>query len=120
MEIEIGTAEVEIVLVSYEKVGEAAEVGMLDKVKEQGTCARVTPKAGVEIAAELKNELVAHVGDRPVARLDKIQFSDALPKTRSGKIMRRLMKSLLTGKELGDLSTIEEEASVDDEIRKAV
>ena len=49
-------------MVSHEKVGEAAQVSMPDKVKEQGTCARVTPKAGAEIAAALKNELVAHVG----------------------------------------------------------
>jgi len=94
---------VESALVSHGKVGEAAQVGMPDKVKEQGTCARVTPKAGAEIAAELKNELVAHVRGGIGLFLGRTKFNSPTfcPRQEVAKIMRGVMKSLLTGKELG-------------------
>jgi len=106
----IGTAEVESALVSHEKVAEAAVVGMPHEVKGQGIYAFVTLKVGVEKSDALKKELVAHVRKEigPIASPDKIQFADGLPKTRSGKIMRRILNRIAAGntKELGDTSTL--------------
>jgi acetyl-CoA synthetase len=106
----IGTAEVESALVSHEKVAEAAVVGMPHEIKGQGIYAFVTLKAGIEESDELKKELVAHVRKEigPIATPDKIQFNDALPKTRSGKIMRRILTKIAggNGKDLGDVSTL--------------
>jgi len=106
----IGTAEVESALVSHDKVAEAAVVGMPHEVKGQGIYAFVTLKVGVEKGDALKKELVAHVRKEigPIATPDKIQFADSLPKTRSGKIMRRILTKIAAGntKELGDTSTL--------------
>lgn len=106
----IGTAEVESALVSHEKVAEAAVVGMPHEIKGQGIYAYVTLKTGVEKSEELKKALVTHVRKEigPIATPDKIQFADALPKTRSGKIMRRILTKIAggDGKELGDTSTL--------------
>jgi len=106
----LGTAEVESALVSHEKVAEAAVVGMPHEVKGQGIYAFVTLKVGVEKSDALKKELVAHVRKEigPIASPDKIQFADGLPKTRSGKIMRRILNRIAAGntKELGDTSTL--------------
>ena len=106
----LGTAEVESALVSHEKVAEAAVVGMPHEVKGQGIYAFVTLKVGVEKNDALKKELVAHVRKEigPIASPDKIQFADSLPKTRSGKIMRRILNKIAAGntKELGDTSTL--------------
>jgi acetyl-CoA synthetase len=106
----IGTAEVESALVSHEKVAEAAVVGMPHEVKGQGIYAFVTLKLGVEKSEALKKELVTHVRKEigPIASPDKIQFADGLPKTRSGKIMRRILNKIAAGntKELGDTSTL--------------
>jgi acetyl-CoA synthetase len=106
----IGTAEVESALVSYPKVAEAAIVGMPHEIKGQGLYAYVTLKAGVPKSEELKKELIAHVRKEigPIATPDKIQFADALPKTRSGKIMRRILTKIAEGKvdDLGDTSTL--------------
>jgi len=106
----LGTAEVESALVSHPKVAEAAVVGMPHEIKGQGIYAFVTPKVGVTPSEELKKELVAHVRKQigPIATPDKIQFADALPKTRSGKIMRRILKKIASGdiKELGDTTTL--------------
>ena len=106
----IGTAEVESALVSHDKVAEAAVVGMPHEIKGQGIYAYVTLKAGVEKSEELKKALVTHVRKEigPIATPDKIQFADALPKTRSGKIMRRILTKIAAGdiEQLGDTSTL--------------
>ena len=106
----IGTAEVESALVSHEKVAEAAVVGMPHDLKGQGIYAYVTLNAGVEKSDALKKELVTHVRKEigPIASPDKIQFADGLPKTRSGKIMRRILTKIAAGNinELGDTSTL--------------
>ncbi len=106
----IGTAEVESALVSHEKVAEAAVVGMPHDLKGQGIYAYVTLNAGIEKSDALKKELVTHVRKEigPIASPDKIQFADALPKTRSGKIMRRILTKIAAGNinELGDTSTL--------------
>jgi len=106
----LGTAEVESALVSHELVAEAAVVGMPHDIKGQGIYAFVTLKTGVEKSDALKKELVTHVRKEigPIAAPDKIQFADGLPKTRSGKIMRRILTKIAAGKtdELGDTSTL--------------
>jgi acetyl-CoA synthetase len=106
----IGTAEVESALVSHPSVAEAAVVGMPHEIKGQGIYAFVTLKAGIAKAEDLKKILVAHVRKEigPIAMPDKIQFTDGLPKTRSGKIMRRILKKIASGdvRELGDTTTL--------------
>ncbi len=106
----IGTAEVESALVSHDKVVEAAVVGIPHDIKGQGIYAFVTLMANVQKSDELKKELVAHVRKEigPIATPDKIQFADALPKTRSGKIMRRILAKIGAGDvdNLGDISTL--------------
>ena len=112
----IGTAEVESALVSHDKVVEAAVVGMPHDIKGQGIYAFVTLMANVEKSDELKKELVAYVRKEigPIATPDKIQFADALPKTRSGKIMRRILAKIGAGDvdNLGDTSTLADPAVV--------
>lgn len=106
----IGTAEVESALVSHPAVAEAAVVGMPHEIKGQGIYAFVTLKAGEVKSEELKKTLIAHVRKEigPIATPDKIQFTDALPKTRSGKIMRRILKKIAAGdiRDLGDTTTL--------------
>ncbi len=113
----IGTAEVESALVSYPSVAEAAVVGMPHAIKGEGIYAYVTLKAGVNGSDELKKELVAHVRKviGPIASPDKIQFTDALPKTRSGKIMRRILVKIAAGDtgNLGDVTTLADPGVVD-------
>jgi acetyl-CoA synthetase len=107
----IGTAEIESALVSHPAVAEAAAVGRPDDLKGQALCVFVTLKAGQKAGAELKEALGAHV-DREIgkfARPDTIRFTDSLPKTRSGKIMRRLLKDIAAGGETkGDTTTLED------------
>jgi acetyl-CoA synthetase len=118
----IGTAEVESALVSYESVAEAAVVGMPHDIKGQGIYAFVTLKVGAGKSDALKKELVAHVRKEigPIASPDKIQFADALPKTRSGKIMRRILTKIAAGdiKNLGDTSTLADPSVVEILIRE--
>jgi acetyl-CoA synthetase len=106
----IGTAEVESALVSHPSVAEAAVVGMPHDIKGQGIYAFVTVKTGQTKSDELKKALVAHVRKEigPIATPDKLQFADGLPKTRSGKIMRRILKKIASGEigELGDTTTL--------------
>jgi len=106
----IGTAEVESALVSHRSVAEAAVIGIAHEVKGQGIYAFVTLKAGLKGTEDLRKELLAHVRKviGPIATPDKLQFADALPKTRSGKIMRRILRKIAEGKieELGDTSTL--------------
>jgi len=106
----IGTAEVESALVSHPSVAEAAVIGIPHDVKGQGIYAFVTLKTGIKAGEEMRKELLAHVRKAigPIATPDKLQFADALPKTRSGKIMRRILRKIAEGRieELGDTSTL--------------
>ncbi len=107
----IGTAEVESALVSHPKVAEAAVVGRPDDLKGQALVAFVTLKTGTKADPSLRDELRAHVGKEigPVAKPDDIRFAEGLPKTRSGKIMRRLLKQVASGNEIkGDTTTLED------------
>jgi acetyl-CoA synthetase len=107
----IGTAEVESALVSNHKVAEAAVVGRPDDLKGQALVAFVTVKTGVVFTPDLRDELRNHVAKEigPVAKPDDIRFAEALPKTRSGKIMRRLLKQIAAGVEIkGDTTTLED------------
>jgi len=117
----IGTVEVENALVSHPAVVEAAVTGVPDELRGEIASAFVVLRAGFEPSDELKKELITHVRKEmgAIVVMKDIGFLKMLPKTRSGKIMRRVIKALLTGKDLGDLATIEEEASVE-EIREAV
>lgn len=106
----LGSMEIESSLVSHPSVAEAAVVGKPDPVKGEAIKAFVTVKKGVVADEALKAALCLHVRETigPIAVPDEIEFSDALPKTRSGKIMRRLLKARETGEQAGDLSTLEE------------
>ena len=107
----IGTAEVESALVSHTAVAEAAVVGRADDVKGFAVVAFVTLISGEIPSQKLREELRVHVGDEvgAVARPDEIRFAGALPKTRSGKIMRRLLKQIAAGTEItGDTTTLED------------
>jgi acetyl-CoA synthetase len=107
----LGTMEVESALVSHPKVAEAAVVGRPDELKGQALCAFVTVAAGVMPSEALRQELREHVVHEigAIARPDDIRFADALPKTRSGKIMRRLLRDIAAGQAtLGDTTTLED------------
>src|SRR5680860_236443 len=112
----LGTMEVESALVSHEKVAEAAVVGRPDEIKGQGIVAYVTLEDGnaqsEELRAELRQHVVKEIG--AIARPDEIRFAESLPKTRSGKIMRRLLRDVASGQELtGDISTLEDRTVVE-------
>jgi acetyl-CoA synthetase len=115
----IGTAEVESALVSHEYVSEAAVVGMPHEIKGQGIYAYVTLKAEYEDGdhEEIKKALIAHTRKEigPIATPDVIHFTPALPKTRSGKIMRRILRKIAEGTSdsLGDTSTLADPSVVD-------
>lgn len=117
----IGTIEIENALISHPAVAESGVSGVPDELKGEVACAFVVLKTGFEPSEELKKELIQHVRKvmGPIVVIRDIQFVKMLPKTRSGKIMRRVMKKLWTGEDLGDLSTIEDGASVD-EIKEAI
>ena len=112
----MGTAEVESALVAHPKVSEAAVVGYPHDIKGQGIYAYVTVMAGVEPSEELRKELVAWVRKEigPIASPDLIQFAPGLPKTRSGKIMRRILRKIAENEygALGDTSTLADPAVV--------
>lgn len=114
----MGTAEVESALVSHDTVSEAAVVGYPHDLKGQGIYCYVTLMAGLEGSDELRKELVTHVRKEigPIASPDKIQFAPGLPKTRSGKIMRRILRKIAEDDfgSLGDTSTLADPAVVDD------
>jgi acetyl-CoA synthetase len=106
----LGTAEIESALVGHTSVAEAAVVGMPHHIKGQGIYAYVTLKSGIEESDVLRKELVAHVRKEigPIATPEVIQFTDGLPKTRSGKIMRRILRKIAAGEieDFGDTSTL--------------
>jgi acetyl-CoA synthetase len=117
----LGTAEVESALVAHEKVSEAAVVGCPHEIKGQGIYAYVTLMAGASGDGELRKELVAFVRREigPIATPDHIQFAPGLPKTRSGKIMRRILRKIAEDDfgALGDTSTLADPSVVDDLIK---
>ena len=104
----IGTMEVESALVSHPAVAEAAVIGITDEIKGQAIAAFVTPRLGTDANDRLNRELREHVGEKigPIARPDKIFFTSELPKTRSAKIMRRLLRDIAEGRVLGDTTTL--------------
>jgi acetyl-CoA synthetase len=114
----MGTAEVESALVAHAKVAEAAVVGFPHDIKGQGIYAYVTLKTGVEPTDALKKELIAWVRREigPIASPDAIQWAPGLPKTRSGKIMRRILRKIAANETegLGDTSTLADPAVVDE------
>jgi acetyl-CoA synthetase len=107
----LGTMEVESALVAHPKVAEAAVVGRPDDLKGQAICAFVTLEMGHKVSEELRQEIRQWVAKEigALARPDDVRFTDALPKTRSGKIMRRLLRELAsTGEVKGDTTTLED------------
>jgi acetyl-CoA synthetase len=113
----IGTAEVESALVSHPKVAEAAVVGFPHDIKGQGIYAYVTLVAGETPSDALMKELIAHVRKEigPIATPDHLQWAPGLPKTRSGKIMRRILRKIAENvpEQLGDISTLADPSVVD-------
>jgi acetyl-CoA synthetase len=118
----LGTAEVESALVSHESVAEAAVVGFPHEIKGEGIYVYVTLKEGIQPTDELKKILIGHVRAAigPIASPDKLQFAPGLPKTRSGKIMRRILRKIAWGQvdELGDTSTLADPAVVEDLVKE--
>ena len=107
----LGTAEVESALVSHPSVAEAAAVGRPDELKGQALVVFVTVKSGITPSEALKEELRNHVGKEigSIAKPDTVRFAASLPKTRSGKIMRRILKEIASGREVkGDTTTLED------------
>jgi acetyl-CoA synthetase len=106
----IATADVESALVSHKACGEAGVCGVPDEIKGEAIVAYVVLRSGFQESEELAARLVAHVRRElgPIATPSAIRFTAKLPKTRSGKIMRRLLKAQETGQELGDVTTLEE------------
>src|SRR6201996_3716874 len=119
----MGTAEVESALVGHKDVAEAAVVGYPHDIKGQGIYAYVTLKAGVQASDALNDELKKVVGHEigPIAKPAGIQFAPGLPKTRSGKIMRRILRKIAEGdtSSLGDTSTLADPSVVDDLVKNA-
>jgi acetyl-CoA synthetase len=117
----LGTAELENALVSHEAVAEAAVVGFPHDIKGEGIYAYVTVKTGYTPSDGLREELAAHVRKKigPIARPDKLQFVRGLPKTRSGKIMRRILRKIAKGdvENMGDTSTLADSSVVDSIIK---
>ena len=120
----MGTAEVESALVAHEKVSEAAVVGFPHDLKGQGIYCYVTLMVGQEPSEELRAELTNWVRKEigPIAKPDALQFAPGLPKTRSGKIMRRILRKIAENDfgSLGDTSTLADPSVVDDLIANRI
>ncbi|MBN4064064.1 acetyl-coenzyme A synthetase, partial [bacterium AH-315-I07] len=117
----LGTAEIESALVSHPVIAEAAAVGIPHTIKGQAVYAFVTPNTGVEHTPELLAELRGHVRKEigPIATPDAIQYAPGLPKTRSGKIMRRVLRKIAANdfENFGDTSTLADPSVVEDLIK---
>jgi acetyl-CoA synthetase len=117
----LGTAEVESALVSHPSVAEAAVVGFPHEIKGQGIYAYVTLKVGMAYEDPLKKELVAHVRKEigAFAAPDVIHWAPGLPKTRSGKIMRRILRKIAEGQpdQIGDTSTLADPSVVENLVK---
>jgi len=116
----LGSVEIESSLVSHSLVAEAAVVGKFDEIKGQVIFCYVTLESGAVESEELRKELIAHVAEEigPIARPKDIIFADELPKTRSGKIMRRILKAIADGTEVGDVMTLQDPSVVETLKRK--
>jgi acetyl-CoA synthetase len=116
----LGTYELESALVAYPAVAESAVIGVPDPIKGEVPIAFVTLKQGYQPSDELRKELRQHIRNTvgPIAEPAQIYFVTKLPKTRSGKIMRRLLRAVATGAPLGDVTTLEDETAVE-EAKKA-
>jgi len=116
----IGTAELESAAVSHPAVAEAAVVSKPDPLKGEAIVLFVTLKKEVSPSPDLRKKIAEHLRRviGPIATPDEVYFVESLPKTRSGKIMRRVIKAVAMGKSLGDLTTIEDETSVE-EVKRA-
>ena len=117
----LGTRELEEIVSSHPKVAECSTIGFKHDIKGEAIAVFAVLKQGFEGNDELRKEIVKMVRDKigPIATPEKLEFVKALPKTRSGKVMRRVLKALCEERDLGDMSTIEDGASVDD-IKKAL
>lgn len=124
----LGTMELESAFVSHRAIAEAAVAGRPDPVKGEAIIAFLVTKEGVQNSDALRKEMVDHIRRTvgPIATPDEVYFVGKLPKTRSGKIMRRLLKSIASGDKVGDITTLEDGAAIDevrqayDELKKAV
>lgn len=116
----IGTAEIEDVIISYPAVAEVAVVSKPDEVKGEALVLFITLKEGNIPSDTVKKEIAKHLRQAigSIATPDEIYFVDSLPKTRSGKIIRRALKAVASGQSLGDLTTLEDEASIE-EVKRA-
>jgi acetyl-CoA synthetase len=118
----LGTSEIESALVSHEAVAEAAVVGYPHDIKGEGIYAYVVLKEGIEQSDDLRKALISQVRKviGPIATPDKLQFALGLPKTRSGKIMRRILRKIAKGsvEDLGDVSTLSDTSVVDKLVRE--
>jgi acetyl-CoA synthetase len=124
----LGTMELESAFVSHRAIAESAVAGRPDATKGESIIAFVVTKEGIEGSDALRKELVDHIRRTvgPIATPDEVYFVGKLPKTRSGKIMRRLLKSIASGDKIGDVTTLEDGAAIDEvkrayeELKKAV
>ncbi|MFO8011207.1 MAG: AMP-binding protein, partial [Dehalococcoidia bacterium] len=116
----IGTAEIETAAVGHPAVAEAAVTGKPDDVKGESIVLFATLREGIDPSKDLEKEIGKYIRQAigPVATPDMIYFSPSLPRTRSGKLMRRVLRAIASGQRVGDLTTVENEASIE-EIKKA-
>ncbi|MGI0049968.1 MAG: acetate--CoA ligase [Nitrososphaera sp.] len=116
----LGTMELESAFVSHRAIAEAAVTGRPDATKGESIIAFLVPKEGFAQSDSLRKEVVAHIRNTlgPIATPDEVYFVSRLPKTRSGKIMRRLLKSIASGDKIGDITTLEDGAAID-EVKQA-
>jgi acetyl-CoA synthetase len=115
----IGTAELEDAAVSHPQVAEAAVVGKEDPVKGESIVIFARLKEGVDPSPDLRKDLAGHMRREvgPIAVPDEIYFATKLPKTRSGKVLRRVLKAVVNNKSVGDLTTLEDKSSVEEIIK---
>jgi acetyl-CoA synthetase len=116
----LGTYELESALISHPAVAEAAVIGIPDPIKGEVPIAFVIPREGAKVGDELRKELRQHIRNTvgPIAEPGQIYFVTKLPKTRSGKIMRRVLRAITVGGQIGDVTTLEDETSVE-EVKRA-
>ncbi|HKZ61257.1 MAG TPA: acetate--CoA ligase [Nitrososphaera sp.] len=116
----LGTMELESAFVSHKAIAEAAVVGKPDATKGESIIAFLVPREGYAQSDSLRKEVVDHIRSTvgPIATPDEVYFVSKLPKTRSGKIMRRLLKSIASGEKIGDITTLEDGAAID-EVKQA-
>lgn len=116
----IGTAEIEAAVISYPAVAEVAVTSKPDEIKGEALVLFVTLKEGQSPSATVRRDIIKHLRQAigPIATPDEVYFVESMPKTRSGKIMRRVLKAIASGQSLGDLTTLEDKTSVE-EVRRA-